>query len=302
MRWTPGALLTTAALVVLAAVVGGAACGAFVGTTIADVDGGAAPGAVDGGAGGGDGANNGGGGGGDDASTIDAATVFEGGVDPWLGDAGSSFCSKLSPRPTFCADFDEGVFPPAGTTSDVVDALAMLGGYVVSMPASFKATLTGDTTPHKSARFVVGPRTFPTRPSKVTIQFQLRLDATGAPGEAHFFVLEDSDGTAANPPKFGVRLSIDALSGVPIAVLDINNTHPRPTVGTVPLQTSNFFPVKVEVVDGKITFTLNGTASVVPVSGLVVPQTLLLKMGLESDAQATTIGAHYDDVVWDVTP
>ncbi len=112
----------------------------------------------EGGSSGGDGSSGGIGDGGitADGALVDAAT--------------GPFCNALSPKPKFCADFDDGVITDFGTVNGGPPTLE--SDVATSPPRALVASVSGDAT-DRSAKVV---RDFPDSPAAIEVSFDVYVE------------------------------------------------------------------------------------------------------------------------------
>jgi hypothetical protein len=126
-----------------------------------------------------------------DASAIDSGTTDETGVvDAGNADAANvKFCASLTPKPTFCVDFDEG--EPASTGFDEMSGTVSLDTrFAFSPPSSLLASNLDGGGGAKAASWLA--RTIPSGATAQRVSFMIRLgddDGGALPGSPFAIVL-----------------------------------------------------------------------------------------------------------------
>jgi len=185
----------------------------------------------DGGAGGDDAGGN------DGSTQGDAPSLDDAGSDAPIGPndggtsdtgGGASFCASLSPKPLFCADFDEG---SATAGWDSVSGQKGTASLNTSESTSAPASMAIDTVAISSGQVdCAGYKLFPTLVNKaltMTLAFDVRFDATDAKKDA---VIGSIQLNAANGTLYEVQVDV-AMSTSGDLTVDVPELT-TPTSGT----------------------------------------------------------------------
>jgi hypothetical protein len=228
-----------------------------------------------------------GGDGGDAGDTGDAGDAG----DAAAASSAQGFCAKVLPKPAFCADFDDGVFPPVNSVLDVTSAAAMRDDTMSTSPRS-SMLATVEAIDNASGRLVFTSSGAATTGATLTFMARIRSDFQG--GQTQLVTLQADD---AN--MFGVRLAFsdDGLH----AVTTVGTTvHSDTFLST--FDRDQWFKITMVVRRGSADFTIaGGTLQTVTFTNDPLPAPLIMKIGLYGDGN-TTAETNFDDIVLTIAP
>lgn len=217
------------------------------------------------------------------------------------GDAGP-FCSSQSPKPTFCADFDQGAVLSGfdSMSSPTVGSLALDTTAPLSAPASLLASITAGMADTSTGRVEVLNKAFATLPTTtVHLSYGVKVGAVDPTGGAQLSEIEIGKAAIVlyvTPTKAFAQERVPTDAGGATY-----QSYPLSTAITVGTWTK--VDVLVDLSARHYTIAIGGSVAIDrALASTVVAAKVGLALGLAyySGSNVVASSAHFDDVILDL--